>query len=57
MAAALGISPFSVRPHLNRIYSKLGVRNRTQAALWALCRGLVDLEEAIECEDGDGDDE
>lgn len=32
VGAALGISPFTVKNHLQRIYEKIGVNNRTQAA-------------------------
>jgi DNA-binding CsgD family transcriptional regulator len=32
IAAALGISPFTVKNHVQRIFRKVGVTNRTQAA-------------------------
>ncbi len=44
IAARLGLSPVSVKSHVNRIFSKLGVRNRTQAMAAALERGLVHLD-------------
>lgn len=35
IARALGISDSTVKVHLRSIYQKVGVKNRTQAALWA----------------------
>jgi DNA-binding NarL/FixJ family response regulator len=35
IARRLGISERTVKAHLTRIYEQLGVRDRTQAALWA----------------------
>jgi DNA-binding CsgD family transcriptional regulator len=32
VAAALDISPFTVKNHVQRIFRKIGVTNRTQAA-------------------------
>ncbi len=37
----LFISESTVKSHCNRIYSKLGVRNRVQAAAWAWQRGFT----------------
>jgi DNA-binding NarL/FixJ family response regulator len=42
----LGLSEKTVRNRLTVIFSKLHVNNRTQAALYALRRGLVNLNEA-----------
>ncbi len=40
IAAALKLSERTVRNHMTDILGKLGVRNRTQAALWAREHGL-----------------
>ena len=42
IAAKLLISPETVKSHLSNVYSKLGVRNRQQAALMVLHLGLLD---------------
>ena len=36
IAAQLGISPSTVRAHLHAVYCKLGVKSRTQAAVFFL---------------------
>jgi DNA-binding NarL/FixJ family response regulator len=41
IAAALGISERTARTHVSHILSKLGLRSRTQAALWAAREGLA----------------
>jgi two-component system, NarL family, response regulator LiaR len=41
IAARLGISERTVGAHISRILDKLGLTNRTQAALYALREGLV----------------
>jgi NarL family two-component system response regulator LiaR len=41
----LFISDATVRTHVSHILGKLGLANRTQAALWALCRGILTLDE------------
>ncbi|HEY8477373.1 MAG TPA: response regulator transcription factor, partial [Chloroflexota bacterium] len=41
VGAALQISERTVNNHLRRIYAKLSIRDRTQAALVAILRGLV----------------
>jgi signal transduction histidine kinase/DNA-binding CsgD family transcriptional regulator len=41
IAARLGISDRTVQFHLGNVLSKLGVASRTEAAVWALQRGLV----------------
>ncbi|TAK31921.1 MAG: response regulator transcription factor [Chloroflexota bacterium] len=38
----LGCSISTVRNHLSRIYSKIGVKDRTQAAVYALAHGLAE---------------
>ncbi len=43
IAARLGISERTARTHVSNILGKLGVTSRTQAALWAVREGLVDL--------------
>lgn len=44
VAAALFIGEGTVRAHLNNIFAKLKVSDRTQAAMLAVRRGLVQLE-------------
>jgi two-component system NarL family response regulator len=43
IGAALSTRPGTVKTHLERIYAKLGVGDRTAAALAAIQRGLVNL--------------
>jgi DNA-binding NarL/FixJ family response regulator len=44
LAARLGISERTARTHVSNILGKLGVTSRTQAALWAVREGLVDMD-------------
>jgi len=44
IAAALFIGEGTVRAHINNIFAKMGVSDRTQAAVEAIRRGLVRLE-------------
>jgi DNA-binding NarL/FixJ family response regulator len=44
IAARLRISERTTRTHVSNILAKLGVASRTQAALWAVREGLVDLD-------------
>jgi NarL family two-component system response regulator LiaR len=44
IAAALRLSELTVKTHVSRLLSKLGLASRTQAALFALKEGLVSLE-------------
>ena len=44
IAAELAISERTVRTHVSRILRKLRLSSRTQAALWAVREGLVDME-------------
>ena len=44
IAAALGISERTARTHVSNILRKLGLASRTQAALWAIGEGLVDVD-------------
>lgn len=42
IAAMLSVSPHTVKAHVSSVLSKLGLSDRTQAAIWAVRRGLVD---------------
>ncbi|MGZ4269171.1 MAG: response regulator [Solirubrobacteraceae bacterium] len=44
IAAQLAISERTARTHVSRILRKLGLSSRTQAALWAVREGLVQVE-------------
>src|SRR5215216_4823309 len=44
IAAQLGVAEGTVKIHINNILSKLGVSDRTQAATFALQRGIVHLD-------------
>jgi DNA-binding NarL/FixJ family response regulator len=46
IAAELAISERTARTHVSRILGKLRLSSRTQAALWAVREGLVDVERA-----------
>jgi DNA-binding NarL/FixJ family response regulator len=41
LGSALGLSESTVKMHLRAIYGKLNVRNRAQAAVFAVEKGLV----------------
>jgi DNA-binding NarL/FixJ family response regulator len=43
IARELGISERTARTHVSRILQKLRLSSRTQAALWAVREGLVEL--------------
>ncbi|MEX2534320.1 MAG: response regulator transcription factor [Trueperaceae bacterium] len=43
IAQGLGVSEKTVKTHLTHVFFKLGVRDRTQAALWAKEHDLFDL--------------
>jgi DNA-binding NarL/FixJ family response regulator len=43
IAGELGISERTARTHVSNILGKLGLSSRTQAALWAVREGLVDI--------------
>jgi two-component system NarL family response regulator len=45
IATTLGVTEGTIKGHLNNILSKLGVRDRTQATITALLRGIVHLED------------
>ncbi len=42
IAAALSISPSTVKTHLQNIIEKLHLKNRTEAAVYAIGEGIVD---------------
>jgi DNA-binding NarL/FixJ family response regulator len=44
IAAELAISERTARTHVSKILQKLGLGSRTQAALWAVREGLVEVE-------------
>jgi DNA-binding NarL/FixJ family response regulator len=44
IATELAISERTARTHVSRILHKLGLSSRTQAALWAVREGLVEVE-------------
>lgn len=44
IARELGISERTARTHVSRILQKLSLSSRTQAALWAVREGLVELD-------------
>ncbi|HEX8312884.1 MAG TPA: response regulator transcription factor [Chthoniobacteraceae bacterium] len=44
MATHLGVSEETVKTHLKGLFVKLGVRDRTQAAIYALQHGIVHLD-------------
>lgn len=46
IAAELAISERTARTHVSRILRKLRLSSRTQAALWAVSEGLVDVDRA-----------
>src|SRR5215203_4099269 len=45
IALSLGISEKAVRNHASNLYKKLHIFDRTQAVIYAIRRGLVDVEE------------
>jgi DNA-binding NarL/FixJ family response regulator len=45
IAAELGVGERTARTHVSSILAKLGLNSRTQAALWAVREGLVDVGE------------
>ena len=48
IARAFGISERTVRNHVSNIYKKLHVYDRTQAVLYAIREGLVDVEDVCD---------
>ena len=45
IATALGISEKTVRNHTSNIYRKLHIFDRTQAVIYAVREGVIDVEE------------
>jgi two-component system, NarL family, response regulator len=43
IGAALSTKPGTIKTHLERVYAKLGVGDRTAAALMAIERGLITM--------------
>jgi DNA-binding CsgD family transcriptional regulator len=43
VATAIGVSRATVRTHLEHIYAKLEVSNRTEAVTEGIKQGLIDL--------------
>ena len=41
ISESLGISPNTVKRHLVNIFGKLGIKNRTEAAVWAARQGII----------------
>jgi DNA-binding NarL/FixJ family response regulator len=50
IAADLHISDRTARTHVSNILGKLGLTSRTQAALWAVREGLVDVDRASDAQ-------
>jgi len=48
IASQLVLSDVTIRTHVNRILSKLGLHNRVQAALYCVRSGMVSLEETYD---------
>jgi two-component system nitrate/nitrite response regulator NarL len=44
IAAKTSITEATVKVHIKAILKKIGVHNRTQAAIWALQQGFLDQE-------------
>lgn len=53
IARHLSISVRTVQVHLGNIYGKLGVRSRTEAALYAIRRGWASVDASREGPNGD----
>ena len=45
LAQSLGISEKTVRSHTSNIYRKLHIFDRTQAVIYAIREGIIDVEE------------
>lgn len=47
VARLLSVSEETVKSHVSSVLAKLGLADRTQAAIFALQRGLVPLDQAL----------
>ena len=54
IAQQLVLTDVTIRTHISRILSKLGLKNRVQAALYGIRSGLVSLDETDDPADGNG---
>lgn len=55
IADQLVLTEVTIRTHISRILTKLGLKNRVQAALYGIRTGLVSLDDTYDIEsDGDG---
>ncbi len=52
IAKELVLTEVTIRTHISRILSKLGLKNRVQAALYGIRSGMVSLEETNDLHDG-----
>jgi two-component system, NarL family, response regulator LiaR len=52
IAKQLVLTDVTIRTHISRILSKLGLKNRVQAALYGIRSGLVSLDETYNADDG-----
>jgi DNA-binding NarL/FixJ family response regulator len=43
IASVLGVTPATVKTHVEHLIKKLGVSDRTQAAVWAVRSGIAGL--------------
>jgi two-component system, NarL family, response regulator LiaR len=55
IARALSLSEETVKSYVSSVLAKLGLHDRTQAAIFGLQQGLVALEEALRDDDGGSD--
>ena len=54
IAEQLVLTEVTIRTHISRILTKLGLKNRVQAALYGIRTGLVSLDDTYDVEyDGD----
>ena len=41
IARSLGVSESTIKAHCSRLFARIGVHNRTEAAVWAACNGVL----------------